>query len=428
MEKIALINQFQIETQGNGNKTLVHTLPKRSVLDHTALGMLAHNKLVGILPPSFVQVDGRRTFRYNISELTAASDFFDLALEKRQVLNFFISICSGVIAIEDYLMDPFCLLLDMEYLYVSVDGTAYMVYFPTVMERQEQIDYSQFLRSVIDRLHLVPYEDGSYITNIAMMLKSDTFDVKQFMKLLQSMALDTGILRRKASDGPDAGGEPEEQENTEKAKKRFGKGFPKLFGKKDKPEKEAKPEKKAKKEKSKVEKPKKADKKKAKGISFAVPGKDIAALSDEDAERQESPPVRRPNESNADDVPPPAKKEPGQDVFFEAGTVVLGADIVDDYSRAALTRCNTGEKIFINKSMFFIGRNNGNDYVINENRAISSYHAALIKKSGLWYLVDKGSKNKTFLNDIPVEPQERAVLTSGSRIMLGNELFLFEYE
>ena len=80
----------------------------------------------------------------------------------------------------------------------------------------------------------------------------------------------------------------------------------------------------------------------------------------------------------------------------------------------------------LEKDIFLIGRDESADLGM-ATHSISRRHAAIRKLDGVWYLVDLGSRNGTFLNGQPVYAQPQR-LRDGSAIVLGGEITLYFHD
>lgn len=69
-----------------------------------------------------------------------------------------------------------------------------------------------------------------------------------------------------------------------------------------------------------------------------------------------------------------------------------------------------------------LGRSNNNDYIIRDP-FLSSEHAEFIVNEGVVYIIDKGSKNGTFVNEQRIDKKEFA-LSNGDRITVGQLSFV----
>lgn len=112
----------------------------------------------------------------------------------------------------------------------------------------------------------------------------------------------------------------------------------------------------------------------------------------------------------------------------EEGTGLLSEEITGQYNKhfPSLVRESTGETITINKPVFRLGALESSvDYCVLGNGTVSRRHANIVARSGGYYVVDLNSKNKTLINDVPIEPQVEIELKDGDRVSLSNEGFVF---
>lgn len=91
-----------------------------------------------------------------------------------------------------------------------------------------------------------------------------------------------------------------------------------------------------------------------------------------------------------------------------------------------LKRMLTGETVDINKPVFRIGKERSYvDYFIADNNAISRSHADIITRGNKYYIVDKNSKNRTFVNEEPIPVGVEIEINEKTRLRLANEEFSF---
>lgn len=91
-----------------------------------------------------------------------------------------------------------------------------------------------------------------------------------------------------------------------------------------------------------------------------------------------------------------------------------------------LYRMDTEEKIYVTKNDFVIGREEGVDYVITGNKAVSHRHATIFKKDGDYFIRDLDSTNHTYVNQVKLPQNGEEKLTDGSRIKLADIEFEFD--
>lgn len=91
-----------------------------------------------------------------------------------------------------------------------------------------------------------------------------------------------------------------------------------------------------------------------------------------------------------------------------------------------LIRRTTNERIGLDKPVFIIGKDPRKaDYCISDNSAVSRYHAAVIQKNALFYIIDYNSKNGTYINSKKILPHQEYSIKHGDQIRFANEEFWF---
>ncbi len=92
-----------------------------------------------------------------------------------------------------------------------------------------------------------------------------------------------------------------------------------------------------------------------------------------------------------------------------------------------LVRVNTEERIMITKQTFKIGKASmGVDYTVKGNGAVSRVHAIISNRDDVYYIKDNKSTNHTYVNGRILDEGDEELLTHDSRIMLGDEEFVFK--
>lgn len=82
---------------------------------------------------------------------------------------------------------------------------------------------------------------------------------------------------------------------------------------------------------------------------------------------------------------------------------------------------NIGDKFFIDKAEFFIGRSPKSN-VLLDDITVSRKHAILKKEEDVYKLIDAGSLNGSYVNGNIVD---EAILRNGDRVQIGKYIFLY---
>jgi S1-C subfamily serine protease len=108
----------------------------------------------------------------------------------------------------------------------------------------------------------------------------------------------------------------------------------------------------------------------------------------------------------------------------QATTVLSGGGAAG--AAVCLTRESNGEKIYINKNIFRIGRDrNRVDYAISDNTAISRSHVAIVSRNGEYFVIDNNTANHTYVNESMLSANVETPIHEGDVLRLANESFRF---
>lgn len=111
------------------------------------------------------------------------------------------------------------------------------------------------------------------------------------------------------------------------------------------------------------------------------------------------------------------------------GTTVLGYDEPEEPTFPKLTRLRTEEVIVVDKPDFRIGTERKHcDLFICDNNYISRSHADIITKDDRYYIIDRNSRNKTYVDGKVIPIEKTVEIFSGTKIRLANEDFIFSIE
>jgi hypothetical protein len=109
----------------------------------------------------------------------------------------------------------------------------------------------------------------------------------------------------------------------------------------------------------------------------------------------------------------------------EEGTTALG--VANAFlPKPFLVEVATREKIVVTKDTFTIGRDpNQADYA-SKNKAVGRLHAEVETVDGEYFLIDKQSRNGSYLNGVKLVPEEKTKIKHDDCIRLGNQEFAFK--
>ena len=111
------------------------------------------------------------------------------------------------------------------------------------------------------------------------------------------------------------------------------------------------------------------------------------------------------------------------------GTVVLGYDEPDPPVFPTLLRNKTGEEYDVDKPVFRIGTEQAYcDLFVPDNNFISRSHADIITKDERYFVIDRNSTNKTYVDGKVIPRETEVEIFDGTVLKLANEEFVFSLE
>lgn len=181
------MKEFKYENQG-ASSFLVYQLKEEDVLDNISLNMLTSNKAKGLASTNYMQMDTQRFIRYTITGKITANQFFARPVTKQSFMGIFKGITEAMVSAEEYMLDPACILLDLNQIYTDVStGETECICLPVENEKEHK-DQREFLKSVMFQAQFENPEEGSYVTRILNYLNSiPVFSSLDFLNLLTEM-------------------------------------------------------------------------------------------------------------------------------------------------------------------------------------------------------------------------------------------------
>lgn len=117
-----------------------------------------------------------------------------------------------------------------------------------------------------------------------------------------------------------------------------------------------------------------------------------------------------------------------RDTGFEE-TVFLGYDAPKEPTYPYLIRERTGDKVYVNKPLFRIGKARGRcDFHVPDNDAVSRNHADIITRGHQYFIIDLHSTNKTYVDGYIIPVECEIEIFSKTKIRLADEDFTFYVE
>lgn len=182
---------FAFETQGT-NTYLVYTVQSKDTIDTMSLGMLTNNKILGLAPTQFMQMDDVLYVKYNVSAHISVKQFFSGLVNKKRLVSVFRGIVNAMLSAEEYMLDTKSIILDLEYIFVDVTTCeTILISLPIANNELLPTDVGSFFKNIVFTSQFDPTENCDYVAKIINFLnRSPNFSFSEFKLILDSIEND----------------------------------------------------------------------------------------------------------------------------------------------------------------------------------------------------------------------------------------------
>ncbi len=190
------MNGFSYENQSTITY-LVYSISEDDIIDSMSLGMLTNNKIAGLAPAIYTQMNENRFIRYNVSARITAKQFLTGSVKRKRLLGILKDIVEGIISAEDYMIDTDTIILDLDYIFVDVTSCeAELICLPVTGGEHLKNDIENFLKNIMVNTQFDSTENTDYVARIFNYLNgSVVFSIEDFKKLL--IELDSTVISSK---------------------------------------------------------------------------------------------------------------------------------------------------------------------------------------------------------------------------------------
>ena len=190
---------FKFENQGTYTY-LVYTIGDNDEVDSMSLGMLTNNKISGLAPTLFTQMDNTKYIKYNVSAKISVTQFFAGPVNRKRLLGVFSGIVNGLLSAEDYMIDADSIVLDLDYIFVDVTTySTVLICLPIASTVNKIADLGMFFKNIMFNIQSDQTENCSHVAEIINYLNSTpVFLLTDFKKLLDKLQNGTPVAAHPA--------------------------------------------------------------------------------------------------------------------------------------------------------------------------------------------------------------------------------------
>lgn len=179
---------FKYENQGT-NTYLAYKINENDTVDSMSLGMLTNNKIAGLAPAIFTQVDATKYIYYNVSSHISVKQFFSGPVNKKRLIGVFNGIVSAMFSAEDYMIDVNSIIMDLDYIFADVSTCeTVLICLPISKVGAAPTDLATFFKNIMFSTQFDQTENCDHIAKIMNYLNSTpVFSIVDFKALLNSI-------------------------------------------------------------------------------------------------------------------------------------------------------------------------------------------------------------------------------------------------
>ncbi len=480
------MNPLQIQTNAQGS-FVTYKLEHQESLDQMTMGMLTNNKIKGMIPIDYSQIDSERWIKYDITSMQPLQSYLSGILTRKKALGIFSQIVNTFLLAEDYMIDASFIILDINNIYINAGTEELGIICLPVSGFVSNVTLQDLAANITRRGQFNSRENCDYVTKILNFVNGSQFSIAGFKDLLDELTRDSVQRIQRENMDHDMTGEAESAleevngqmavavesvadmvgQNTGNQRQQGiwigdGKGgsssaggaAPPVSKEKQKKEKKGlfgKKKKKAKKEQKvkplsggvdnngmmipgmdslqeqKLLEPSKPTEKPSAGAVSPPPGRPVMkpAVPPDLSGIASQINMGQPRITNSVDKPEwSISQDLGSGVGVSDNTIMLK---LEEEATAVLCRVRTGEEKVVDKGELVMGKaSSGVDYCIRDNTTISRVHAKILRHGTQYFIQDNDSMNHTYVDGRQVMKGEELPIQNGSRIRLSDEEFIFK--
>lgn len=185
------------ENQGT-TTYLVYKIKENDQIDTMTLGMLTNNKIPGLVPTTFTQMDKDKYIKFNVSAKVSASQFLSGTVKRKQLLGMFRGITEAMAAAEDYMLDKNDILLNADYIFADVSTCESLLIClpvkasdggsPLAAMAEKKEDPVEFFRNIMFTTRFDQTEDCGYVAGIMNYLNTTSVpDMREMKQMLEGL-------------------------------------------------------------------------------------------------------------------------------------------------------------------------------------------------------------------------------------------------
>lgn len=182
---------FKYENQ-ESNTYLVYEVGENEQLDSMSLGMLTNNRITGLAPMLFTQMNMSKYLKYNVTSKVSLQSFFSGVVNRKRMIGVLNGIVDALLSASDYMIGEDSILLNVEYIFTDVSTCETSLICLPIKHNEEYVDVGSFIKNIMFTTKFDQTENCDYVAHIFNFLNSNpVFNLFEFKKLLETFDTNT---------------------------------------------------------------------------------------------------------------------------------------------------------------------------------------------------------------------------------------------
>lgn len=356
-----------------GKITIINRLSYPETVNERVYNIIVSGILEGLLPVAIHQKGKETRIECVVQGLVTLEQYFSDVVSKKMFLNFVHEIALQIKCCEKNMINANNLMLQSDMIFIDPQTQKVKCVFWPLVNNQKGNPPHLFLKQLPFEMKFSPYEDDAYLEKYkAFFSQTHPFSINNFDKMVLE------LLGKKSS-----------KEYMPSSESSSGMIVGKL----------------------------KAERKN--NIEYNPFEKELSCEEEQKVEQE-----IKHDKNYVFCVSCGAKNQNSSNFCFQCGTELK---VKKKKAQAILIRMKTGKSYLIEKEIYRVGKEKRCcDLFIDDNDYISKRHADIITRENRYYVIDRNSTNKTFVNGEQIPPEKEVEIFSGMKIQFVNEVFVFK--
>lgn len=180
------MNPLKIQTNAEGS-FVTYKLEGQESLDQMTMGMLRNNRIKGLLPLDYSQIDSERWIKYDITSMMSLRKYISGMMTRKKALDLLSQVTDLFLLVEDYMIDASFIILDANYVFANAaTGELGIICLP-LSGFVGKVTIKEFVGSIMRSGQFNSRENCDYVTKLLNFANGSGFSITGLKQLLDEL-------------------------------------------------------------------------------------------------------------------------------------------------------------------------------------------------------------------------------------------------